>query len=66
MKTLAELIEAYKRGEITQPMMLDNDDVSVIEPHDEDWLNVTEHYNAHPYELLVQLLDYVGIPHEHV
>lgn len=66
MKTLAELIEAYKRGEITQPMMLDNDHVSVDEPHDPEWLNVTTHYSADPRTLLEGLLDYVGIPHEHV
>ena len=66
MKTIAELVEAYKSGEITEPMDLDNDYVSVIQPHDKDWINVTEHYHAHPVELLEQLLDYVGIPHRHV
>jgi hypothetical protein len=66
MKTLAELIAAYKSGEITEPMELDNDEVYVLQPHDDEWLSVTEHYRAHPDTLLEQLLDYVGIPHQHV
>lgn len=66
MKTLAELIAAYRSGEITHPMSLDNDQVTVDVPHDADWINVTREFEAHPEDLLEQLLDYVGIPHEHV
>lgn len=64
MKTLAELIEAYKSGEITQPVFIGNDYVGVV-LHDEYWINVTEVFRRdNTDELLEELLDYLGIPHE--
>ncbi len=63
-KTLAELRQAYRQGEVTEALMLDNDDVSVYtgeDPEDEQLA-----YKAHPEKLLEEALDLLGIPWEHV
>jgi hypothetical protein len=67
--TLAEAAAAYRSGQLTEPMMLGNDDASIIQVVHEDWdgQQQTETvYQAHPDDLLVQALDLLGIPHEHV
>ena len=66
MLTLAGLVEAYKSGEITEPMVVSGDLVRVDQPHDREWGDATPYYAAYTEELLKQLLDYVGIPHRHV
>lgn len=60
---LAELVAAYKSGQVTKPLMIDNDHVSVW-PEDDNATEPT--YEAHPVQLLEDALDLLGIPHEHV
>lgn len=66
MMTLEQLIDAYKSGKLTEPLMLDNDTTHVYIPIDEDWTDATQVFEMHPYDLMSALLDYVGIPHEGV
>lgn len=60
---LTDLIDAYKSGRLTTPLMIDNDTASVYDPDDDYALPVFE---MHPAILLESLLDILGIPHEHV
>lgn len=66
--TLEELIAAYKSGELTRPLTIDNDDTFLYvqtDPNDEtSWENVFN--GGTPGELLEQALDLLGIPHEGV
>lgn len=68
--TLRELIEAYKNEDQSSsmrlsPLMIDND-ITSVELHDEEWENVEDVFAMDPQDLLWELLDLVGIPHEHV
>ncbi len=68
-KTLAELNQAYRQGEVTEALMLDNDDASVwIGEDSEDDLAGTVQlaYESHPTQLLEDALDLLGIPWDHV
>lgn len=58
-KTLAELQRAYDRGDVTEPLMLDNDDTNAYEGDEKV-------FSAHPDQVLEDALDLLGIPHEHV
>jgi hypothetical protein len=62
-RTLQDLADAYSRGEVKYPLMLDNDSVSVW---DDDETATEPLYEAHPEELLEDALALLGIPHEHV
>lgn len=66
--TLEELIAAYKSGELTRPLTIDNDDTFLYvqtDPADEtSWENVFN--GGTPRELLEHALDLLGIPHEGV
>ena len=62
--TLAELRDAYARGEITQPMWLDANDATVDIPDDEDWITATRVFHADPHQLLLEALTLLGIPWE--
>ena len=57
--TLAELREAYARGEVTDPVMLDNDQVTA-------YVNGDRVFDSHPEQLLEDALDLLGIPWDHV
>lgn len=59
--TLSELRDAYARGELTAPLMIDNDDVSLGGDY-----GVEAMFSMHPYDLLNAALDLLGIPHESV
>lgn len=70
-KTLAELAAAYSSGELTREtaiLEVDNDTTYVYwhAADDPDWLRAVKVFSAHPYDLTVQALDLLGIPHEHV
>lgn len=58
-KTLAELQQAYKTGEITAPLMLDNDSTDVYD-------NEEDVFEMHPEQVLEEALALLGIPSEHV
>lgn len=61
-ETLAELRDAYSAGEVTGPLMIDNDSAGVYrEDGPDNWVSVFE---MHPAELLLQALDLLGVPHE--
>lgn len=57
--TLRQLADAIKAGEVTGPLMIDNDVTGLYQ----DDVKVFE---MHPDDLLEQALDLLGIPHEHV
>jgi hypothetical protein len=57
--TLAALQAAYAAGELTEPLMLDNDDTSV-------YVGDEEVFSAHPQQVLEDALDLLSIPREHV
>jgi hypothetical protein len=57
--TLAELREAYAKGELTKPLRLDDDQVTV-------YVNDDRVFDSHPEQLLEDALDLLGIPWEHV
>jgi hypothetical protein len=63
-KDLGELRDAYARGDVTEPLMIDNDMTSVMNPdeNDPEW----QLFEMHPAELAEQALDLLGIPHEDV
>lgn len=63
-KTLAEPQAAYQGGQVTdtEPLMLDNDCVTVQVPDGDDYSTVFE---MHPDDLLEQAVDLLGIPHDH-
>ena len=56
---LAEVQRAYASGELTAPLMLDNDDASLYQGDDEV-------YDTDPRQLLEDALDLLGIKWEHV
>lgn len=58
-KTLAELRDAYARGEVTRPLRLDNDQVFVYQGD-------SKVYDSDPETLLEQALDLLGIPYDQV
>ena len=67
--TLAELLAAYKSGELSKEdkLSIDNDctSVSTVDPEDDDdYITVFE--GGIPEELLKQALDLLGIPNEPV
>lgn len=63
-KTLGELRDAYARGDVTVPLMIDNDTTGVMNPDegDQEW----QLFEMHPAELIEQALDLLAIPHEEV
>jgi hypothetical protein len=66
--TLAQLQAAYARGEVTGPLVLDNDSTHVYQPasDDPDDVHGRNVFTMHPDDLLCQALDLLGIPHEYV
>lgn len=59
MMTLTELREAYAAGTLTDPMMMDNDEVYVYQDD-------RQVYSEDPGVLLHEALTLLGIPHEKV
>jgi len=57
-RTLGELREALAAGTVKGPLLIDNDAAYTL-AGDGD-------FEMHPADLLVQALDLLGIPHEHV
>lgn len=62
--TLAELVAAYKSGEITAPLTLDNDATYVYVGNDDDPASWHKVFGLDPYDLLRAALDLLGVPHE--
>lgn len=62
-----QLLLGYSSGQISAPLMLDNDSADVV-IHDEDWTpGQTETvFSMHPVDMLRELLTLVGIPWESV
>jgi hypothetical protein len=58
---LAELRDAYARGDLTEPLMLDNDQATVYHDAGGDYEKV---WDSHPEQMLKDALDLLGIPHE--
>lgn len=58
-ETLAALRDAYAAGQVTEPMMLDNDQVTVYQGGEKV-------FDSHPDTVLEAALDLLGISHEHV
>ncbi len=54
--TLAELKAAYGKGDLTEPLILDNDHAAVYDT------NADAVFELHPEELLRAALDLLGIP----
>ena len=67
-KTLEELRDAYLRGDLADPIYLDNDDTFVWsdEPTDEDPEAGRVFDGGVPRDLLIEALDLLGIPSEGV
>lgn len=63
---LAEIIEAFKRGELTQPMMLDNDCTLFYSTDENGEANERVWDGGTPSELLGEALTLLGVPWEHV
>lgn len=59
--TLAELVAAYRKGEVTAPLMIDNDNMAVY-----DEATDTDVFEMDPHDVMEQALDLLGIPHESV
>ncbi len=55
--TVAALAEAYKLGEVHEPVVLDNDDSFTYQGDEKV-------FQMDPHDLLRQSLDLLGIPHE--
>ena len=53
--TLVELKAAYDSGQVTEPLILDNDQTTV-------YTDSGKIFEAHPYDLLRSALDILGIP----
>ena len=64
--SLAELAVAYRMGEVTAPLMIDNDNMSVWEYDDNDPAVHDELFEMDPHDVMEQALDLIGIPHESV
>jgi hypothetical protein len=58
-ETLTELRSAYASGEVTAPLMIDNDATYVYQGGESVW-------DADPHDLLYEALRLLGIPWEHV
>jgi hypothetical protein len=67
-ETVADLIAGYASGEITQDdiLWLDNDTTFMYIGDEDKGERPVKVFDMHPYDLLHQLLDYVGIPAEGV
>lgn len=64
---LRELADAYKSGELTAPLMLDNDVTSVCAETGQPFpLDYEDVFEMDPTDLLTQALELLGIPWEHV
>lgn len=59
-KTLKDLKAAYEKGEVTEPVRLDNDATFVYQGDDKVF------DGGNPEDLLVEALDLLGIPNEQV
>jgi hypothetical protein len=59
-QTLADLKQAVDSGEVSGTMTLDNDEAFLYTDGDDG----VEVFRMHPYDLLRQALDLLGIPHE--
>lgn len=57
--TLRELIMAYQSGELTAPLVVDNDELYVYTPDGKQ-------FSMHPDEFVDAALTLLGIPHENV
>lgn len=58
-KTLAQVREAYKKQEITAPMIVDNDTCFIYQGDEKVW-------QSNPEKLLLDSLELLGIPAEPV
>jgi hypothetical protein len=56
---LPALRDAYASGELTAPLMLDNDQTTVCDGGEKV-------FESHPGQVLEDALNMLGIPHEHV
>jgi hypothetical protein len=56
-QTLADLKQALDSGEVSGTVTLDNDETFL-------YTDGAEVFRMHPYDLLRQALDLLGIPHE--
>lgn len=67
-KTLAELADAYKAGEISKddPLWLDNDTAHVYVSDADGESTTPPVFRMHPGLILDEALDLLGIPHEGV
>lgn len=68
-KTVADLAEAYKSGEISEddPLWLDSDRASVwvsVNPDDAD-SDEEQVFGMHPEKILYEALELLGIPTDH-
>lgn len=66
-KTLADLAEAYKSGELSEddPLWLDSDRASVyVDTADPDAQKKV--FQMHPEKILYEALELLGIPTDHV
>lgn len=59
-KSFKEVVDAYKKGELTEPIYIDNDECFVSIP------NVGRVYENHPDWLLRAALELLGVPFENV
>lgn len=57
--TLRELIMAYQSGELTAPLVVDNDEIYVYTPDGKQ-------FSMHPDEFIDAALTLLGVPHENV
>jgi hypothetical protein len=66
--TLAELVEAYKSGKLTDDdiLWLDNDTTGLYTGDEDAGEPVVKVFEMHPYELLEQALDLLGVLYDHV
>lgn len=62
-ENLSELRNAYALGEVTEPVMADND---TVDAHIDDEDEEAHVFSAHPEDLLFEALKLLGVPAEHV
>lgn len=65
---VADLIKAYETGQLTgdDVLWLDNDTTFVYVGDEDAGERPVKVFDMDPYTLLIELLDYVGIPADHV
>ena len=57
--TLLELVLLYQSGELTAPLVVDNDEIYVYTPDGKQ-------FSMYPEEFIVAALTLLGVPHENV